>query len=90
MDVESYKRWYEYSRARDLMLKATDTTDSPWNIVRSDNKKKARLNCITHLLSLIPYKKVPHENVKLPRRKTKDQYDDQKPLKGRHFVPEKF
>jgi polyphosphate kinase 2 len=90
MDTESYKRWYEYSRARDLMLEATDTKESPWHIVRSDDKKRARLNCITHLLSLIPYKEVPRENVKLPRRKAKDQYDDQKPLKGRHFVPEKY
>jgi len=90
MDTESYKRWYEYSRARDLMLEATDTKDSPWNLVRSDDKKRARLNCITHFLSRIPYKAVPHEDVTLPRRKTKDQYDDQKPLKGRHFVPEKY
>ena len=90
MDTESYKRWYEYSRARDLMLEATDTKESPWNLIRSDDKKRARLNCITHLLSLIPYKEIPHENVKLPQRKTKDQYDDQKPLKGRHFVPEKY
>jgi polyphosphate kinase len=90
MDVESYKRWYEYSRARDLMLKATDTKESPWNIIRSDDKKRARLNCITHFLSRFPYKEVPHENVKLPRRKTKGQYDDQATLKGRHFVPEKY
>jgi polyphosphate kinase 2 len=90
MDTESYKRWYEYSRARDLMLEATDTKESQWHIVRSDDKKRARLNCITHLLSLIPYKEVPRENVKLPRRKAKDQYDDQKPLKGRHLVPEKY
>ena len=90
MDTESYKRLYEYSHARDLMLEKTDTKESPWHIIRSDDKKKARLNCITHLLSLIPYKEVAHENVKLPRRKTKDAYDDQKPLKGRHFVPEKY
>ncbi len=90
MDTESYKRWYEYSRARDLMLEKTDTKESRWNIIRSDDKKKARLNCIAHLLSLIPYQAVPHEKVKLPRRKTKDHYDDQRPLKGRHFVPEKY
>lgn len=90
MDVESWKRWYDYSHARDLMLKATDKKDAPWYIIRSDNKKKARLNCITHLLSLIPYKKVPHEKVKLPARNLKGKYDDQSPLKGRHFVPEKF
>jgi polyphosphate kinase len=90
MDIESWKRWYDYSHARDLMLKATDTKDAPWHIIRSDNKKKARLNCITHLLSLIPYKKVPREKVKLPPRSLKGKYDDQSPLKGRHFVPEKF
>jgi polyphosphate kinase 2 len=90
MDLGSYRRWYEYSRARDSMLKATDTKHAPWYIVRSDDKKKARLNCITHLLSLIPYRKVPREKIELPKRKAKDSYDDKAPLKGRHFVPEKF
>jgi len=86
----SFRRWYEYSRARDMMLKATDTKNAPWHIVRSDDKKKARLNCITHLLSVIPYKQAPREEVKLPPRKTKDRYDDQTPLKGRRFIPEKY
>jgi polyphosphate kinase len=90
MDLESYKRWYEYSRARDLMLDATDTKENPWYLIRSDDKKKARLNCITHLLSLIPYKKAPREKVRLPERSDKGHYDDQKPLKGRHFVPETY
>jgi polyphosphate kinase 2 len=90
MDLESYRRWYEYSRARDLMFKATDTRHAPWYIVRSDDKKRARLNCITHLLSVIPYGKAPREKVKLPKRKDKGSYDDQAPLRGRHFVPEKF
>jgi polyphosphate kinase 2 len=90
MDLESFRRWYEYSRARDVMLKATDTKHAPWYIVRTDDKKRARLNCITHFLSQIPYGKAPREKVKLPKRKTKDGYDDQSPLKGRHFVPEKF
>jgi polyphosphate kinase 2 len=90
MDLESFRRWYEYSRARDQMLKATDSKDAPWYIVRSDDKKKARLNCISHLLSMIPYGKTPKEKVKLPKRKTKDSYDDQATLKGRHFVPEKY
>ena len=90
MDVESYRRWYEYSRARDLMLDATDTKENPWYVIRSDDKKKARLNCITHFLSLIPYKKVPHEKVRLPERSNKGHYDDQRPLKGRHFVPETY
>ena len=90
MDLESFRRWYEYSRARDKMLEATDSKLAPWHIVRSDDKKKARLACISHLLSLIPYGKVPHEKVKLPPRKNKGSYDDQASLKRRHFVPEKF
>ena len=90
MDLESFRRWYEYSRARDQMLKATDSKYAPWYIVRSDDKKRARLNCISHLLSTIPYGKVPRDKVKLPKRKTKDSYDDQAPLRGRHFVAEKF
>lgn len=89
MDLESFRRWYEYSRARDKMLEATDTRYAPWYIVRSDDKRRARLNCISHLLSLIPYRKVPGEKVKLPKRKTKDCYDDYSALKGRNFIPEK-
>jgi polyphosphate kinase 2 len=90
MDLESFRIWYEYSRARDLMLEATDSKHAPWYIVRSDDKKKARLNCITHLLRMIPYGKVPREKVKLPKRKSKNSYDDQIFLKGRHLVPEKY
>lgn len=90
MDVRSWQRWYDYSRARDAMLKATDTDFAPWYILRSNDKKKARLNCISHLLTLIEYRKVPQEEVKLPRRSNKDRYDDQKPLLHRRFVPEKF
>lgn len=90
MDVGSYKRWYEYSRARDLMLKTTDSEKAPWYVVRSDEKKRARLNCITHLLSQIPYKKVRHEAVKLPARSNKGRYDDQSSLKGCRFVPEAY
>jgi polyphosphate kinase 2 (PPK2 family) len=90
MDTESFKRWYEYSHARDLMLKATDSKHARWNIIRSDNKKSARLNCITHFLSLIPYRSVPHEKVKLPPRGDKGKYNDSAPLKGRHFISEKF
>jgi polyphosphate kinase len=89
MDLESFRRWYEYSRARDKMLEATDTKHAPWYIVRSDDKKRARLNCISHLLSLIPYRKVPREKVKLPKRKNKDHYDDQATLKARCFIPER-
>jgi polyphosphate kinase len=90
MDLESYGRWYEYSRARDKMLEATDTKHAPWHIVRSDDKKKGRLNCITHLLRTIPYGKVPRDKVKLPKRKNKGGYDDAATLKGRHFIPEKY
>ena len=90
MDIESYKRWYAYSRARDKMLEATDTKEAPWHIVRSDDKRRARLNCISYLLSLIPYKKIPHKKVKLPPRSKKGKYDDQATLKGRNFIPAKY
>jgi len=90
MDLESYTRWYAYSRARDRMLEATDTKDAPWYVVRSDDKRRARLNCISHLLKLIPYEEVPHNKVKLPKRSTKGEYDDQATLAGRHFVPERY
>jgi polyphosphate kinase 2 len=90
MDLESYARWYAYSVARDMMLDATDTKDVPWYIVRSDDKRRARLNCIAHLLSLIPYKEAPREKVKLPKRSNEGKYDDQATLKGRHFVEERY
>jgi polyphosphate kinase 2 len=90
MDLESYKRWYEYSRARDMMLKTTDSKHAPWHIVHSDDKKRARLNCISHILSLIPFRKVARPKVKLPKRSTKEKYDDRASLNGRHFVAQKF
>ena len=90
MDLPSRSKWFDYSRARDLMLKATDTKHAPWYILRSDDKKRARLNCFAHILKLIPYKKVPREKVKLPKRSMKGAYDDQASLKGRKFVPEKY
>jgi polyphosphate kinase 2 len=90
MDLPSRTRWFDYSRARDEMLEATDTEAVPWHIVRSDDKKRARLNCISHLLSLIPYQRAPQVKVKLPKRSTKNAYDDQAALKGRRFVPEKY
>jgi polyphosphate kinase len=90
MDVESYPRWYEYSRARDRMLEMTDNDEAPWYIARSDDKRRARLNCIAHLLSLIPYNKVPRAKVKLPKRSNKHRYDDDASLKGRRFVAEKY
>ena len=89
-DLPSRSRWYDYSRARDSMLDATDTKVAPWHIVRSDDKKRARLNCISHLLSLIPYKKTPREKVKLSDRSKKGAYDDEASLQGRRFVPEKY
>jgi polyphosphate kinase 2 len=90
MDLPSRARWYDYSRARDMMLDATDNDTAPWYIVRSDDKKRARLNCISHLLSLIPYHKVPRKKIKLPERSRKGAYDDQATLKGRRFVQEKY
>jgi polyphosphate kinase 2 len=89
-DLESRRRWYDYSRARDRMLEATDTSYAPWYIVRSDDKRRARLNCIAHLLSLIPYDKVPRQKVKVPGRDTENEYDDEAPLRGRRFVPERY
>lgn len=90
MDVESYRRWYEYSKARDLMLKATDSKHAPWYIVRTDDKRRGRLNCISHILSLISYKTLRHEKVTLPKRLDKNKYGDQGALKKRHFVAEKY
>jgi polyphosphate kinase 2 (PPK2 family) len=90
MDLESYSRWYGYSRARDRMLEATDTDTSPWHIVRTEDKRRGRLNLITHLLSLVPYERIKRDKVKLPKRSNKDAYDDLASLKGRRFVPEKF
>jgi len=90
MDLPSRQKWYEYSKARDMMLEATDTEHAPWTIVHSDDKRRARLNCISHLLSQIPYKTVKREEVKLPKRSMKGAYDDAKSLKGRRIVPSKF
>src|SRR5262249_56451649 len=90
MYVESFHRGNDESRARDVMLKATDTKHAPWYIVRTDDKRRGRLNCISHLLAQIPYKKVSREKVKLPKRTTKNKYDDQTSLKGRKFVAERY
>jgi len=90
MDLPSRAKWFDYSRARDLMLKATDTKRSPWYILRSDDKKRARLNCLRHILNLIPHKKLPREKVRLPKRSMKGAYDDGASLKGRKFVPERY
>ena len=90
MDLPSRQKWYEYSRARDAMLDATDTRHAPWYVLRSDDKKRARLNCIAHLLKQFPYKKVPRKKIKLPSRSKKHAYDDQATMKGRRFVPEAY
>jgi polyphosphate kinase 2 (PPK2 family) len=74
MDLESHRRWYGYSRARDAMFEATDTPESPWYVVDSHDQKRGRLNCITHFLHLVPYEEVPHEKVKLPERQSKGDY----------------
>jgi polyphosphate kinase 2 (PPK2 family) len=74
MDLKSYNRWYDYSRARDEMFAATDTTFAPWYVVRSDDRRRARLNLITHLLDQIPYKSLPREKIKLPKRQKRGGY----------------
>ncbi len=90
MDLEARRRWYEYSRARDLMLDATDTKFSPWNIVPSDDKRAAHLNCIRHLLGEIPYEPLAEAIVTLPKPDKKAAYDDRKTMKKRRFVPQDF
>jgi polyphosphate kinase 2 len=90
MDMPSLERWYDYSRARDLMLKHTDTKAAPWYIVRSDDKKAARLNTIAHILSAIPYKKLKQEKLPLPERSTTGAYNDTKSIKNRRFVRERY
>ena len=87
-DLCSRSKWFEYSRARDAMFAATNTEFAPWYLVRSDNKRRARLNCIRHLLEQIPYKRLPRERVKLPERVMDDAYDDLATLKGLQFVAE--
>ena len=76
MDLESYSRWYDYSRARDAMFKATDTPWAPWFVVHSDDKKRARLNTITHLLDQIPYEDLPREKIELPKRLKPHGYEE--------------
>jgi polyphosphate kinase 2 len=88
MDLKSYSRWYDYSRARDEMFEATDTPWAPWYVANSNDKKRARLNIITHLLSKVPYKEAPHEKVKLPERQKPGGYrEPDYPFK---YIPEKF
>lgn len=90
MDLKARSKWYDYSRARDEMLDATDTDWAPWNIVDSNDKKRARLNCIAHLLDSIPYEKLEDEPVKLPGRPKKGAYDDEKALAKRRWIPERY
>jgi len=90
MDLPSRERWYQYSRARDAMFKATDTKVAPWYILRSDDKRRARLNCIAHLLKMIPHKKIERAKVKLPDRSKKHAYDDEATIARRRFVQETY
>jgi len=90
MDLPSREKWYQYSKARDAMLEATDTKHAPWYIVRSDDKKRAQLNTISHILGSIPYKKIERPKVKLPDRSKKGAYDDEKSIANRKFVKEVY
>ena len=90
MDLEARRRWYDYSRARDLMLDATDTKFSPWHIVPSDDKRAAHLNCIRHMLSKIPYEPLGEKIVTLPKRDKSNAYDDKKTMKKRNYIPQKY
>ena len=90
MDLPSRAKWFEYSRARDAMLDATDTKHAPWFVLRSDDKKRARLNCIRHILDQFPYKRVKRDKVKLPERSMKGAYNDEKPMRKRKFVKEAY
>jgi polyphosphate kinase 2 len=90
MDLPSRERWYDYSLARDMMLEATDTDFAPWHIVRSDDKKRARLNVISHFLSLIPYEAPTAKKIKLPNRDKKHEYDDEATMQDRRWIEEKF
>jgi polyphosphate kinase 2 len=88
MDLKSYSRWYEYSKARDEMFAATDTGFAPWFVLRSDDKKRARLNLISHFLDRIPYEKPPAEKIKLPKRQKRSGYRE--PDYQFKFVEERY
>ena len=90
MDLPARERWYDYSRARDLMLEATDTEYAPWHIVRSDDKRRARLNLISHFLSLFPYEAEPRKAVKLPGRDKANAYDDAATIQNRRWIEEEY
>jgi hypothetical protein len=88
MDLKSYSRWYDYSRAADDMFSATDTESAPWYIVHTDDKKRAKLNVIAHLLSLVPYEPLKRRNVTLPKRQSPDGYSP--PSRPQRLVPTRF
>ena len=90
MDLESYKYWDDISKVVDMMVKATDSKHAPWYILRSDDKRRARLNCISHILSLIPHKTIRRKKAKLPKRVENKRYTDLPSLRRRHFVPERY
>jgi len=90
MDLPARSKWYQYSKARDEMFEATDTDISPWHIVHSDNKKRARLNCISHFLQQIPYEKLSKEKIELPKVSKKHEYDDIASISNRRFIPELY
>jgi polyphosphate kinase len=89
-DPESRRRWYDYSEARDRMLAATDTEHAPWFVVRSDDKKRARLNLVAHLLGQIPYERVKRPKIEMVGRSHKRAYDDEAPMKKRRWIPEAY
>jgi len=88
MDLLSYGRWFDYSRARDEMFRATDTSWAPWFVAHTDDKKRGRLNIISHLLSQIPYAPLENRDIKLPKRKTDSEYEE--PHLPLRYVPERF
>ena len=90
MDLESYRRWYQYSKARDLMLKATSSRHAPWHVVRSDDKRRARLNCISHILNTMRPGHVSRPKVKLPKRSNKGKYDDAASLRSQRFIAQRY
>ena len=90
MDLESFRRWYDFSRARDVMLDHTDSAHAPWYVVDSNDKRRARLNIISHVLAQIPYKRIDREKVKLPKRSDKRAYDDAAPMKRRRYVEQRW
>jgi polyphosphate kinase 2 (PPK2 family) len=90
MDLPSRERWFDYSRARDKMFEATDTDYAPWHLVHSDDKRRARLNLISHFLGSLPYEKSPRKEIKLPGRDKKHAYDDEETIRNRRWIKERY